>query len=639
VLSCRRARRALEARSDERLGLERGFELEAHLEGCPACRGYAASLERLDEALAGLSDPPLQRLDVEASVRAVRARLEAEAITAAAGPRATGRRPLRLAGALAAAALVVLLGYLATREDEGGPEEGLVQETRTEPEARPTPGPREELAPTEPREAEVAVEGRDDDQPSDDQPSDDQHRDDGTTGDDSMEEGPIDEDRLRSTRDEVARLLLEAAGGLADDSPPERVEAFAQLFDLNSLSLRRAQWPVRRLVERLLEAPDPRVGRAAARYLGLRGDRLSRSRLEQALERPELARAATLALRDAGPGGVDGLGRALHLADERDLALASLGQTGGPEAARVLAAAAADTDLALERGALLATLAGLGPAAVEPLLELGDAGHLATAELLERVGSIEGAGDRLLAGLEQRERRGRRELRLRCAAELAPLRTARWLEDRVHERELRTLVRRLLPRVPGVPAVASLLRLAEDTRLSSEDLVAMTDSALEHDAGRFAEHARVLLQGGDQAGTTRLAELLVAVDSPLRLAGLRALLPARHLPAPLDRDLVALIGAGGDAADVEPLLERFAELGEDERHLAASCLVALQSLGGQEAVERALDGVRGRTHSNILGLLRRRPAGSGTPPSLYKLARELKPFLSERAQDSWRSEP
>ena len=449
---------------------------------------------------------------------------------------------------------------------------------------------------------------------------------------------PIDEQRLEATRAEVARLLLEAASEITDDSSPERLEAFAQLFDLNSLSLRREDWPVRRMVERLLEAPDATVARAAARYLGLRGDVVSRSRLELALARPEVARAATLAFRDAGADGIEGLGRALALPSERELALEALRGTSGPETAQVLAAAITDMGDDEQRTPLLETLTEHGADALAPLFTLGLEGALTLDELLAQLDRIEGADEWLLEGLDARERDAPRELRLRCVAVLAPGPAARWLEGQVHARDraLQNLARELVPHVPGPAAVASLVRLSDDTRLSSEDMRAMSLRALELDEGRFAHVAGEYVQAGDVARTTALAELLIAAESALVLPAVRVVAQSPELPETLACDLVTLIGEGGEAGDVESLLALFARLGAGDRQFAACCIVALHRLGGEAAVERALVDGRERSLMNILGLLRRRTAGSGTTPSLYKLARELKPYLSDRAQHAWR---
>jgi hypothetical protein len=604
VLSCRLARRALDARSDERLGLERGFELDAHLEGCARCRRHARSLQRLEDAFAGLPDPPWQRLDVEASVRSIRARLAAA--PARPGARSARSRRVGLALFVAAAAAVLALFMLQrTRQQASTPDEPA---SPSPPLASAAPGP-DELAPTveEPVPDSLA----------------------------------LDPARLQRTREEVAQLLLEAASGLEPEASREAVLAFAQLFDLNSLALRRADWPVQRLVERLLEAPDARASRAAARYLGVRGDGASRARLELALERPEVARAATLALRDSGAAGAAGLGRALGLDAQRELALRCLLEVGGSAAARALAQRSAiecaQAGKEAQTAELLAALASLGEPALEPLFALAAEGALGRGELVSLLGGIDGAAEWIVRGLATRERAASRELRLEAAAQLAPETTALWLEEHAHEREVEVLARRLLPRVPGPAAVRALMRLEGDTRLSSEDMQALLRAALGADAERFAGEARALLQTAEAEPQAVLAELLIAADSALALPAMRVLHRSPLLPDDLGRDLVLEIGELGDARDAEALLELFGELGADDRLFAASCLIAIQRLAGDEAIARALDDMSARSLSNVLGLLHRRTTGTRWTPSIYKLGRELKPYLSERSSNSWRS--
>jgi len=605
VLSCRRAKRALEARSDDRLGLERGFELQEHLSLCEGCRSHARSLERLDEALDGLADPPLQRLDMEASVQSIRAELEARSAKAALSVH-SGRPSRRLIAAVVAAILIALFSVLASRP----------RDAQGTPQLASKIGPGEELARGDARLI--------------------------TPTPPAPDPEPIDDERQRTVRAEIARLLAEASSGITDDSPAEQVEAFAQLFDLNSLPLRRADWPVLRTVERLLETPDLATACAAARYLGLRGDVISRSRLELALARPEVARAATLAFRDAGANGVVGLGVALEVESVRELAVEALNHTGGPEAARALATAIKATDPMLDRigrARLLESLASLGTDALDPLFRLSLDGEFDLEQLIVHFAPIEGAGDWLLASMDRRERAWPRELRLRAAAVLAPKRAADFLEEHLHsrDRDLEELARELLPRIPGPVTVASLIHLSDDPRLASEDLQGMTRSALAFDELRFAEAGSKLLDNAHISGATVLAELLIAAESAMALPAVRVLHDSPELPITLTRDLVALIGAHGDTGDVDPLLTLFARLGVEDRLFAASCILALHQLGGDVAVERALSGARERTLMNTLGLLRRRTAGSGTNPSLYKLARELRPHLSTRTLNSWRS--
>ncbi len=614
-MSCRKFRNALELRSDDRLSLEGGFELDQHLADCEACRRHASSLESLDAALDALPEPPLHRLDMERSVRLIRGELEARRETALETGRSRRFR-LKLAGAVAAAAavLVALLSIFSSRSQDSEQQPMVHVEVPVESDsidqqpARP-PG-------------ELVLQVTE-----------------GASTPDPSEADSLDPERRDAVRAETAQLLSTAFAGINKSSTRAELEASALDFEQATLHLRRADWPVLRLVDRLLEGTDTALACSAARYLGLRGDMISRSKLELALSRPELARATTLAFHDLGLKGIEGLGLALSVSTERETAIDALGRIAGPEAALALASGVTDTEDQGERELLLDALVGLGADALPQLFTLGLDGEVEVGQLLVYMSRAEGAGDWLLAGLETYERSQSRELRLRCAAVAAPARTVHWLEQNIHSREhrLEEITHELLPRISGPAVVTSLLRLSEDSRLSSRDLQSMVVEALELDEQRFSEVATDLLEQADLTQATALAELMVSTGSALALPAARALHDSPALPSSLASDLVGMIADHGDTTDVEPLLALFERLGEEDRMFAASCLLALQQLAGEPAVERALAGAHERHLMNILSLLRRRTAGSRTNPSLYKIARELRPLLSDRAQHSWRT--
>lgn len=111
-LSCRRARALVVASRDGGLRLEARLALDAHLADCQACRALDARDAALEEALARLEEPPVERLDLEAAVRAVRAGIAQRERRAL--ERRRRLRPIAIAVALAAG-LALALALLRAR--------------------------------------------------------------------------------------------------------------------------------------------------------------------------------------------------------------------------------------------------------------------------------------------------------------------------------------------------------------------------------------------------------------------------------------------------------------------------------------------------------------------------------------------
>jgi hypothetical protein len=109
-------KQVVERSFEGRASLDELFDLEAHVRDCARCRELHEQSHALQEALAEMPAPPVERLDVERALAGIRAGIEAG--DAAVGPaddpanvaareeRPAGRRALWLA---AAAAAVVLL--------------------------------------------------------------------------------------------------------------------------------------------------------------------------------------------------------------------------------------------------------------------------------------------------------------------------------------------------------------------------------------------------------------------------------------------------------------------------------------------------------------------------------------------------
>ncbi len=657
-MKCRDARRALERRIDERLALEVGFELDAHLERCAACRERLQRGDALGEALARMPEPPLERIDVEHSVSAIRARVEAA--RGAAAPASRRRAPLVTWAAVAAAASLALAlvwserGSDSSQNGAGGPSPavaGQALENDATGVASAT-GVATSSATDAPTNTTTPAPVR--------SPSDPGAVTSGATATETTaprNPNPVDAQRLGRARGEVRGRLLAAAEGLGPSPRLEDLTAFVRRFDESTADLRSEDWPVLRLVEGALHDDDANIAVLAARYLGRRGDRATWPRLENALEREDLQFVVVDAFADAGEAGFDGLASALRRPDLREAALLALSDAGSEAAARCIAdqlarerAAAGEVALleAPSRNAesqetpaprapaqsdLLEALVGFDDHAVGVLLALGEDGALPFEELLGALERMPAAPEWLADALDEAPRARDPEMLVRCATQLQPEAAAEWLLDHARDRRHAALVRSELPRVAGEAGVAALIVLAEDQRTSSDTLDALVGQSLEFDAERFATHAEQL----PVLHQVVLAELLIGAEDPLAVHGLRVLAQGVQMPEELRRDVLLAIGEVGDETDVELLLALFADLREHERLLAASGLVALHALGGDPAVQRALEGAEERDLRNLLGLLRRRKAGSGTTSSIYKLARGLRPFLSARdraTQDS-----
>jgi len=112
-MSCRKWERWISDAQDGELSLRRQRHLKLHFGTCPACRIYAARLRVLHAQSEGLEDEPVsaqQARDMLARLKErLRAEAEAERAPARPYPVFRDRRAWIAAGALAAAAVLVLL--------------------------------------------------------------------------------------------------------------------------------------------------------------------------------------------------------------------------------------------------------------------------------------------------------------------------------------------------------------------------------------------------------------------------------------------------------------------------------------------------------------------------------------------------
>lgn len=672
-MRCRVARQSIELEVDGGLKLETRFQLEAHLESCAKCHAYALGLRRIESALMAQPDGPLQSLDLDRSITAIRAGIETGA-HAGSGKSNTKRRAWIAAASLVAAAAVVYFGVnwaLDTKtaplreQDDVARLDGSSHDSATPDREASAPGAALDQDPAEPQDGDS--ESRDSDSPQvgesafvqgnttsagtpapDLQPGASLAE---TSNPIQPPEAPLDPRRLAAARSEVRELLLAAGSELSMEDPDQEVDAFVELFDLSALSLRDRDWPVRRLVEHWLELEDPFVARLAARYLGQRGDSSSRTKLQRSLDRPQIARAATLALCDAGPQGAAGLGHALQIPSERQLAMNALLELDPHIAAEQLIlvalnerdlerASAADPAEQLDTNfgdELLRATAELGPIGLEHLFELCEEQWLGVDELVDVAQSSPDAGTWAIEGVDEGTNSRSFELRLAIAVDLSPEAALPRLVELLDDRDWRQESLNELGQIPGDALAQVVLQLQSSEQLANRDLEQVARAALTTDSVRFTRLAFQLTSAGDEEATSAMAELLVALDTPYALGAMLELAQSPQLRGGLSRDLVLAIGRHGEVHDAEVISSILARLGEDDRHLAAACVIALHQLESETSVTDALRELDSRRTMNLLRLLRRHQPESRVNPLIYKISRELRPMLSKRETETWRS--
>ncbi len=645
----------MDLRLDESLDLELGFLLDRHLQECPQCELHWQSAMQIEEGFARMPEPPLARLNVQQSLARIR---EARHVPAASKKPTTPAEWTRWrfpAAALAASLLVII----AVKRDA----------TEQEPGESPLAKNGEELVlPThEPQATEHAEERALAADPTPDLSPEGKHaqieqRTGGATSElasaPATPDAPLDDSRLARARVEVRERLLSAYERsvelVSQDGSSANMTAFAEEVDELTLALRKQSWPIVRITEGLLKDPEPKVAQAAATYIGLRGDRSSIRRLSACLELPHMARAVTLALASAGPDGLQGLGQALCVPSERtlaaDLLIAKQSPAAAAQVAEVLAkelrdqqratdsapTGSAATGSAATGNDLLEVLVAMQQHSLPALIELGQEQLLSMDSLLACLEEIRSTGSYLVssiyaAGHPDRRRSGDLETMLLCASRFAPSTAGHWLSRSIDDRDWKDFCLEQLPRLQGVSGVEILVRLDGNSAISTEDLDALFEQALAFDSGRFVDALKFWRQNNDPDSYSTVARRMLSVGTDATIPVLRALLETDRIPLDLQSDLVALLGTNGDPRDLPSAVTVFERCGVQERQLAATTLLAIHQLGGEAASSEALIGAEVRDQQNILLLLRRLQAEARTTSSLYKLARELRPFLSARA--------
>lgn len=581
MMTCREARSRILPAIDGSMRIERVFELEEHLRGCGECRARYEEARALDAALARLPEPPVDRIDVDRAVSGIRGAIEREIAPVRRLP-ARRRASWWVAvgvGALAAAALLVFLLRARPTEEARAPEVAV----------RPLPPP-----PTLPVPE------------------------------------PIDRARLERARDEVRCLLA---------SDPSPAPELARRFDDGARELIRAGWPILRLVEANLADPDPLVARAAARYLGVRGDRLAMRALENSLANPTTCVDAALALCDAGDAGLDGLVPALREPRACALVVERLVERRNENSARLLEGAVRDAARVRDaRGgsarllAAIDALARLGPAGVPPLLRVGSDATLTRAEVVDALARTDGAADAVAEFVITRPRGIEADLALDAVAALQPARALPLLERRcLEERELRPQALETIARYGGQPGLEILVRLAASGRIPRAEIEPpiLETLAGDRDAGR----AVVLDADRDGRRGEIAAFQRILSDSPGQggAPALVALGGSKLLPSSDRRWCVLLAGETGLASDADLVADLFRRVRPSEKDIRAACLIAIRSLAGLEGLERFLESLPPRVAERVLALLAAQEAKERPASTVSRLARELEDALAPLA--------
>jgi len=618
-MRCRRARTIIARAVDDRWTLDERFALEEHVAHCTACERELERMRRVDEALQRRPEPPLDRLDVERAVAAIGARLAPREPR----PASRERRP-RARLTAAAVLLVVALGAAwlaldgpADPSDEAARPRTPAPDTVVEGDAHP---PRDASAPPSERAPAVA-------------PSD-----------------QVDPERLAAMRARIRERLAAIGAELEPAATSEAAEAFARRFETSVAAWADDGWPIARLVTGALDDASPLVRRAAARFLGRRGDRLGLAALSRRLdESRDDAHDLSCALLDASTRGLDALPDLVERIE-----LADWLATRAPDPARL-------AELVGER---LANGAGarFERAWWRALPKLGNVGRRALVDVgarrpkrreailaaLERDPN-EAAVRAVVGGELARLGRSSPDWAFTLCARLRPAAGAGWLADRLAagsggERELG-----LLLELDGPRALEHALELWDRGLLGPGawpvELVQRLERAPDELADLAAE--RVAASWFDRTAARRvdaLADFAIAAESP---AAAPALLRCVRSPLVAERVRVAaatalaelpherLVSAVPSVTD--ELVRIVRTLGRDRADLAAVLLVAIARDPDVARLRAALPRASDLQLTTLERDLRSHDSGRRAAP-LVRIARSIEPLLDDRST-SRRTQP
>ncbi len=616
----RRILRAIEGR----LALEELFELEEHARTCARCGKSLAEARALEEALLALPAPPLDRLDVEGSLERIHRRIDQRQIEAPGREDRSGaprRWIVRFsAGLIAAAALVLAL--LAIREGER-PEHGLVEhgENLALSPARPEDGAQR----TEPSEAQDAL--------AEPAPLD--------TASELQAFDPLawatdyDGTRHAWAREEIAQILRECGTALAEDDSPEARSTFLSAFDERARPLATAGWPILRLVQRFVADPDAELGRAAALYVGARGDRVALHELALVLGREDRKRAAALALSEAGAAGLEELRAAIWDPALAPLVLTALERSEASLALvwieRVMRDARAQAPTEVRRSIatqLTERLASLDAGGARLLFALADHPLLERKGVLDAFSRTEGARELVVESVRASRSSDDDLLLLEALARLPAAECFDWIVRRARGTRSSMAALHALARYPGIEPVQTLLDLRTASSRDDDPVeLAAWCEALEVDPARFVELAGDHALLGDPSQMRRFLEVLVLTEHPAAAPALIALARRETIDDEDREHAVLAAGELGSSSDVSALEELVAQLGPPDARLAAAACWSAFVLAGESGVRTLLGDSDLGLQASLVDRLSAPSARARRTSTLFQLARMLEPWL------------
>lgn len=635
-MRCRDVRALIERSMDGRVSLDGEFRVEEHARGCERCRRQLDEARQLEDLMLQLPSPALDRVDVPRALDAINAQLDV-------APRATApvRRTWRPARIAAAVVVLGVLGALLwTRTDERRPGSSsspasprLPGSTRiADSVAVPTAVPRPSAI-EEPASARPAAQPRD--------------RDDDPSAFD-LTELVLDRERLVWAREQVRELIARCAPEDPAALDHAQAEQYAEALDEALSTLRSEAWPVRRIVEGLLDDPDRRTADAATRYLGVRGDRLSLAALEARLA-TDGKRVAAHALCDAGEPAFEALGRAVWDPELSDLVVARMQSVRGPAGVRWVRGALTlaprftrRADAAGAAQALAGLLARCGDAGLDALVDL--AGHRLFSDdlVLSELAGAENASAWLVETIEREPSERDLRLLLNAAGILHPAEVQAWVEELCWSRRWASEAMDALASFDGTPAtcdcagvLATLLDLSFGLGEEDEGFLRAWKRAVERDPERLARFAQDRLDASAKSEARRYLELLVVSERAEAVPAILTLAASSQLGDEDRERAVLAAGELGGAQHLSHIARLFAGLERDQSELAAACLFAAHSMSESEGIEVLLAGLPERKRERILALFRSADMRRGSAVILFKLAREIEPVLSSTADEPW----
>jgi hypothetical protein len=653
MIRCSQARRRILASRDARLSLAERLELDEHLQGCETCRALDVADAGLEEALAALPEPPVERLDLDVAVRAVRARIESAELEQAVD-RARRARVRRWIGWSAAAAVVVALAawMLLGRGESEPARRSEVVEHAPDPELPRTiedpAAPLDEGAQPEPEIAQSTGEEVPPAQipdPFAPESSELAQLEEPPKLSEAAEELPLDVERHERARAEVRAAFAQAVAankGFAED--PSVLTARLAALDTPLKNAASEGWNVAALAERVLGDADAEVAGLSARWLGQKGDRLSIRTIAGVLRRPDapasLRRQVALALLDDGEPGIAALVPALADAELRSLVLEPLTARGGTAPVDAVAAAlAAAGDDAVAAADLANALSRLGERGIDALIEAVERGGPAAEVALSELRHTRGAPERLAALLAERAPARVVDVRVDAAARLGLAEVLPLLRERALDRAHRSRTLAQLAAFPGRGALAIALDLWSSSRFGEDELGLAARSILERDPLEGVALAGELEAPGQEQALHDLVDLLLAAESKVAAPALARLVGSPWLPGD-ERQWAALalaeFGTPGEAPHLTDVLR---ELQPEEARLAAACTLAIQALAGAPALREALDPDATGVSERLIALLERRPGDRHPAATISRAARLLEPWLESRTPERTRTTP